>query len=180
MLRKFVDRNSDDWDQYIGLLMAAYRSTTHPSTGFSPNEMMLGRQVTLPIDVLFPLPRTERQQEPPEYVANLREKMENCYELARAQLKLAAERQKKDYDTRIVEHIYKKGDLVYKRNPSQKKLERPWDGPFIVLKCVSPSVYLIKGKRKTTIVHHDRLKPCSLEKNDLPKWARKIVAQCKE
>ena len=175
MLKKFVDRNSDDWDQYIGLLMAAYRSTKHPSTGYSPNEMMLGRQVTLPVDVMFPLPKSDNAQEPSDYVYNLRQKMEECYELARKQLKVAASRQKRDYDSRIKEYEYKPSDLVYKRHPSPKKMERPWDGPFVVVKMVSPSVYLIQGKRKTTVVHHDRLKPCNMAQEDLPVWVKKVV-----
>ena len=84
--------------------------------------------------------------------------------------------------SRIEENMYKRGDLVYmyKLSPSRKKLERRWDGPFVVIKCVSPSVYLLQGKKKTIIVHRDRLKPCKLEENDLPKWARKVVAHCRE
>ena len=85
--------------------------------------------------------------------------------------------------SRIEENMYKRGDLVYmyKLSPSQKKLERQWDGPFVVIKCVSPSAYLLTGKKKTIIVDRDRLKPCTkLEENDLPRWARKVVAHCRE
>ena len=83
--------------------------------------------------------------------------------------------------SRIEENMYKRGDLVYiyKQSQSHKKLERPWEGPFIVRKCVSPSEYLLQGKKKTIIVHRDRLKPCLLEENDLPRWARKVVAHCR-
>ena len=81
----------------------------------------------------------------------------------------------------IEENMYQRGDLVYmyKQSPSQKKLEKPWDGPFIVIKCVSPPVYLLQGKKKTIIIHRDRLKPCKLE-DDLPRWAKKVVAHCRE
>ena len=82
----------------------------------------------------------------------------------------------------IDKYMYKRGDFVYtyKQSPSHKKLERPWEGPFIVRKCVSPSEYLLQGKKKTIIAHRDRLKPCLLEENDLPRWARKVVAHCRE
>ena len=82
----------------------------------------------------------------------------------------------------IDEYTYKRGDFVYtyKQSPSRKKLERPWEGPVIVRKCVSPSEYLLQGKKKTIIVHRDQLKPCLLKENDLPKWARKVVAHCRE
>ena len=73
MLKKFVDNNNEDWDQYLGLLMAAYRSTPHSSTGYSPNMMMFGREVTLPVDVIFPIPSQEASADEHEYVAKLRE-----------------------------------------------------------------------------------------------------------
>ncbi|CAG2216203.1 unnamed protein product [Mytilus edulis] len=33
MIRSFVNKNANDWDLHIGILMAAYRSTVHPATG---------------------------------------------------------------------------------------------------------------------------------------------------
>ncbi|VDI50045.1 Hypothetical predicted protein [Mytilus galloprovincialis] len=44
MIKTFVNKNVTNWDEYINLLLAAYRSTPHPATGFSPNYMMLGRE----------------------------------------------------------------------------------------------------------------------------------------
>ena len=178
MLKKFVDKNCDNWDQYLGLLMAAYRSTPHSSTGYSPNMMMFGREVTLPVDVIFPLPRHEASVNEHEYVSMLREKMEECYEIARKQLAAASVRQKRDYDSRIVETVYKRGDVVYKKCAPVKKLEKIWDGPYIVLKILSPSVYLIQGRKKTLVTHHDRLKRCLIIKEELPRWARKVVSDC--
>ena len=33
--------------------MMAYRSSVHESTSFSPNEMMLGREALLPLDLVI-------------------------------------------------------------------------------------------------------------------------------
>ena len=52
-LSKFVSLNQKDWDQQLPLLMMAYRSSVHESTGFTPNEMMLGRAVLLPLDLVI-------------------------------------------------------------------------------------------------------------------------------
>ena len=60
MMLSFIDLNKADWDLYIPLLTAAYRSTVHPATGFSPNFLMLGREVNLPVHVVFPTPRVRR------------------------------------------------------------------------------------------------------------------------
>ena len=52
-LSKFVNLNQKDWDQQLPLLMMACRSSVHESTGFTPNEMMLGRAVLLPLDLVI-------------------------------------------------------------------------------------------------------------------------------
>ena len=177
MLMKFVNQNTDNWDQYIGLLLAAYRSTPHPSTGYTPNMMMFGREVNLPADVVFPFPHEDAPKDVHDYVHELRSKMEKCFHLSRQHLQSAAARQKHDYDSRIQENKYQIGDLVYKRCVNVKKLQKPWDGPYIIKKLMSNCVYLIQGRSKTTIVHHDRLKVCQLDNENIPKWAKQLRAQ---
>ena len=75
----------------------------------------------------------------------------------RKNLKSATERQKRDYDSRIVENVYQRGDIVYKREGAGKKLGPKYAGPFIVIECLSPSHYKIQGKRVTLVVHQGRL-----------------------
>ena len=71
MIRSFIASNIYDWDVHIPLLTAAYRSTRHPATGFTPNKLMLGREVNLPIDILYPRPSSLEPLESHEYVAQL-------------------------------------------------------------------------------------------------------------
>ncbi|CAC5382091.1 unnamed protein product [Mytilus coruscus] len=56
MIQNFVNKNVNEWDVYIGKLMSAYRNMIHPATGFTPNMMMLGREVILPDHIIFPFP----------------------------------------------------------------------------------------------------------------------------
>ncbi|XP_067288440.1 uncharacterized protein [Pseudorasbora parva] len=49
MLRKFVSDTGADWDQWLPYLMFAYREVPQSSTGFSPFEMLYGRQVRGPL-----------------------------------------------------------------------------------------------------------------------------------
>ena len=60
MLTKFVSSDQRDWDQKLPLLMLAYRSSEHESTGYSPNKMMLGRETELPADLLYGPPPENR------------------------------------------------------------------------------------------------------------------------
>ncbi|PJE77950.1 hypothetical protein CI610_03121 [invertebrate metagenome] len=49
MLFAFVAENLRDWDEHINLLMMVYRSSSHEFTGVSPCEMVLGRNINLPV-----------------------------------------------------------------------------------------------------------------------------------
>ena len=124
MIRSFVSLNKLEWDHHIPLLTAAYRSTVHPATGFTSNKLMLGREVNLPVDLLYPRPSVKDYPEVHEYVSTLRDRMEECHDIARKCLKKAAERQGRYHDTRINENLYSPGDLVYKWSPMQKKTQK--------------------------------------------------------
>ena len=125
MIRSFVDKNATNWDLYIGILMAAYRSTPHPATGYSPNMLMLGREVVMPNQLLFPLPSSHTYLDPDFYVASIKDKLEEIYHTVRKNLNMSAVTQKKNYDTRISQTQFSRGTLVYKfNNVSSKSLRR--------------------------------------------------------
>ena len=171
MIKTFVQENPRDWDLYIDLLMAAYRSTVHPATGFTPNKMMFGREVNLPIHIIYPIPDDENSSiYSTEYVREMKDKLEQLYEMVRGNLGEATLRQKKDYDTRLSQNRFSPGTLVYKLKPVHKKLETAWAGPYVILEELSSVVYKIRHKDQTEVVHHDRLKPCHVK--DIPKWAK--------
>ncbi|CAC5418995.1 unnamed protein product [Mytilus coruscus] len=56
MLSIYVDERQKNWDQYLAVLMMAYRSSVHQSTGGSPCNMMLGREITPPVDLVLGVP----------------------------------------------------------------------------------------------------------------------------
>ena len=56
MLSLFAHENPQDWDDHIPYLLMAYRATEHASTKCSPNLLMLGREITCPIDLIAGLP----------------------------------------------------------------------------------------------------------------------------
>ena len=55
-LAKFVDYHQRDWDEHIPYLMLAYRSAVHESTGCTPAKVVFGRDLRLPVDLLFGRP----------------------------------------------------------------------------------------------------------------------------
>ncbi|XP_063411880.1 protein NYNRIN-like [Mytilus trossulus] len=82
MIKTFVNKNVTNWDEYINLLLAAYRSTPHPATGFSPNNMMLGREVNIPLNLMF-RSHERRTENNEDYISTIKSHFQNVYEIAR-------------------------------------------------------------------------------------------------
>ena len=129
-------------------VMMAYRSSVQASTGNSPNQMMFGREVKLPIDlVLGPPPETYESSE--EYIHELRRQIDKVHNLARENLKVSSSNQKKQYDHRSKEVGFSEGDLVWYYCPARKKglspkLQKKWSGPYTVTRRISDILYEIK------------------------------------
>lgn len=177
MVRCYVDGNQKNWDEHLPLLTAAYRSSPHACTGFTPNRMMLGREVHQPQSVSLGVAEANRvRSSPAEYVASLEEQLRETHELAREHLKVAQRKQKRDYDLRAQQRAYQAGDLVYVRDSTRKrgqspKLQPPWKGPSLVTERIGPVLYRVRDKRSSRVLHHDRLLPCSSDV--VPAWMRR-------
>ena len=52
MLKARVEDNPATWDEHLDLCMMAYRSSVHSSTGHNPFELMFGREMRIPLDVM--------------------------------------------------------------------------------------------------------------------------------
>ena len=53
MLSKVIDENHKNWDDCLPLVMTAYHSSIHKSTGDSPVRLMLGRDIQMPVDLVL-------------------------------------------------------------------------------------------------------------------------------
>ena len=68
MLSKFFQESQQNLDQILPLLAMVYRSTIHESNGCTPNELMFGRDVRPPVDLMFGSPPVSVA--PPDSTAN--------------------------------------------------------------------------------------------------------------
>ena len=84
--------NGRDWDRWLPYLLFAYREVPQASTGFSPFELLYGRQVRGPLDVLretWEGPATPKTQSILAHVLTMRAKMEEMTEMVQANLEKA-------------------------------------------------------------------------------------------
>lgn len=164
MLSAVVEPDQRDWDLHLPYVTAAYRATRHPATGFSPNFLVFGREVTLPVDVMYGPPPGETSQEVGPYAADVRTKLQGAFQAAFARLNRVADRQKQRYDQQVHVSTFKEGDAAWMFSPvktvgKSPKLQRWWTGPWVVQEVVVPGVYRMKWGQKKKVVHGDLLKP---------------------
>ena len=167
MLSAFVSDHQRDWDQYVPLVMMAYRSSVHDSINTSASMMMLGREIQLPIDLIFGSPDSERNEYVygSLYAKELQERLIEVHEFARKRMKIASDAMKRKYDLKSNLREFNIDDSVWVYDPIRKvgvnpKLQRPWKGPFKVVEKSSDILYMVKQspRHKPRIVHHDKLR----------------------
>lgn len=165
MLASFVSQNQKDWDEYLPLLMLAYRSAQHEATGVSPCQMMLGRHVSLPADLVLGRAEPENSLNMSEYAYKLSQTLEQIHNFARSKIEIASEKMLREYNSKINFNVYTEGDAVwyYAHNVSKlgsPKLQCHWVGPYTVVKRINSIIYKIrKAKGKPKVVHYNLLKP---------------------
>ena len=149
-----------DWDQCLPFIAMAYRATPQASTGFSPNFLMFGRELAMPIDIMLPIQK-ETQTTPAGYATKLRERLQFAYDPMRKTLKTSVERQKRLYNQRVFGEPFKVGDLVWCADKTRKKgispkLQPKWKGPGIITAVYNDVVVRVQfSPKKILILHSD-------------------------
>lgn len=164
MLAMYVNENRSDWDDHLPYVMMAYRAATHESTKFTPNKLMFGREVSLPIDVIAGDPNVPKQTVCPiEYVEWVKNALQNAYQIAHENIETSFQTHKRYYDVKLKARAFNEGQLVWYWYPptAKQKLGLGWTGPFEINKKISDITYQIKSKEtgKLKIVHVNNLKP---------------------
>ena len=159
MLRKVAVEEGKDWDKFLPYLLFAYREVPQSSTGFSPFELLYGRTVRGPLDVLRESWEGGRRSSESvvSHVLSMREKLEKMAELVQENLAKAQKQQKRWYDQNARQRELKAGDqvLVLLLTLTHKLLAQ-WQGPYQVLKKVGEVDYLVDrhDRRKRRRIFH--------------------------
>ena len=141
------------------------RYVPQASTGISPFELLYGRDVRGPLDVLKESWEAESKEGESvlSYVLLMRERLGAMTELVQTKLGEAHKSQKQWYDRTARSRQFTVGDEVLVLLPtSTKRLLAQWQGPYQVTRRVSKVNYEVdmkdKNKRKR-VFHVNMLKP---------------------
>ena len=141
----------NDWDRYLPALLFAVREIPQESLGFSPFELLYGRNVRGPMQILRELWSVEETDEHArltyQYVIDLRERLEKTCKLAQDNVRKLDIKQNAFYDKRARSRKFDVGDKVLLLLPSESnKVLLQWNGPYEVLEVVNAMNYKINVK----------------------------------
>ena len=118
MLKK-AQGDRKDWDKYLKYLLFAYRSAPHSVTGFTPFELIYGRDVRGPLEMLKcawldgELPEKSLH----DWVEQLKDRMEVMSQLASSREKAAKVKMKSNYDKKAKPRTLEVGSMALMRVP---------------------------------------------------------------
>ena len=163
MLSAYVNENHRNWDEQIPYVLMAYRSVEHETTGM----LMLGREVSTPLDLLYEMPSGIKPIPDHEWVWVLRERLEIAHSIVRDNTGKAIKRQKQIHDKRNSYEQFEIGGDVYVLFPVKKagtssKLTSYWRGPYKILGKVSEVLYKVNCGPGVIVqvIHCDRIRKC--------------------
>jgi predicted aspartyl protease len=180
-LSKVIERENE-WDRMLPIVAMYYRASCHRATGVSPALLALGRELRLPVDVMYPTGPVEKVSMP-EYLEKLEERMNVAAEFARRHMEM-------DWQSRQNNNgfwsNYKDLDLdknVYIFRPviprgKSFKLARHWWGPYKVLEKINSHLYRINmgGRNGVQVIHRAHIfQPHDIE--EVEEGARNLPCQ---
>lgn len=171
VLAMFVSENKDDWDDHLPYVTMAYRSSVQESTKCTPNLVMLGREISLPLDIMA---GTHQYPSAPDcqilYIEWLKSAMQRAFDTTYENLHLSFNKQKKYHDVKLKHRLFEIGDKVLRWYPplANQKLGLGWVGPYSITRKLSDITYEIQNCQnlKTVVVHVDHLKILHVRHNN--------------
>ena len=121
MFRTYCNQSSD-WEQWLPLLLYAYRSSTHTSTKCSPYLLMFGREPSLPVNT------SELAHDTQSYSQQIQRKLAQMFELVELHLIESGSSEKAYYDSKSASRLpFLRGSHVWLSVPSAGKLDPKWE-----------------------------------------------------
>ncbi|CAG2207589.1 unnamed protein product [Mytilus edulis] len=171
MLSAYVNDNHDDWDEYLPYVMMAYRSAEHETTGYTPNYLMFGREVSTPLDIMYEMPQAQKEVPTNKWAWKMKERMESAHSIVRRNTETAMRRQKRYHDLKLSWQKFEKNDEVYVYFPVRKSGRSPkftsfWRGPFKIIDRCTEVTYRVNCayRGKEQVIHVDRIRKKNMQR----------------
>ena len=167
-LRTYINKDQLNWPSLLPSIMMAFRSSPcTESTGFSPYQLVCGRNMNLPIDTSL-VPKPSLGANVQQYFEQLISRLKIVKELARSNMENAQAKAKHIHDAQAREPTYNVGDRVLLKKEKipqglSTKLTDKFDGPFQITETGPNYTYKLRNlndqKVMKSLVNAKRLKP---------------------
>ncbi|KAL1251468.1 hypothetical protein QQF64_019264 [Cirrhinus molitorella] len=162
MLRRVAAEDRRDWDLMLPYVLFGIREVSQASTGFTPFELLFGRQ---PRGLLDVAKEGWEQQPTPhrtvvEHVKQMRDRLDRVMPLVREHLTKAQQAQQRQYNRAAQPREFQHGDRVMVLVPTAAcKFLATWQGPYTILEKIGPVNYRLRqtGRRRETQLYHVNL-----------------------
>ncbi len=162
MLRRVAADDRRDWDKMLPYVLFGIREVPQASTGFTPFELLFGRQPRGLLDVAREAweHQLAAHRSTLEHVREMRERIDRVMPLVREHLTKAQQAQQRHYDRAAQPQEFQPGDHVMVLVPTTAcKFLATWQGPYTVTEKVGPVTYRVRqpGRRKEDQLYHINL-----------------------
>ncbi len=159
MLKKYVATNQKDWDIKLPLVLMAARATPHQSTGVPPFTLMTGRNMTLPLHLVYQPSDLNlvTAYTTHQFLKELHQQLRTTFIFAQQQLQRSTEGRKAYYDKKAPHLELNVGDKVWYYSYARPRQNTPhclskkflphWTGLHEIVHKLSSVAYQIKIKQ---------------------------------
>jgi len=164
---KLVCPNQTEWAKFIAPILYSYRASVVIPLGISPFEALVGKQMSMGIDLQL-LQESENAPSTSVHVVDLISKLKLIQDIVQQNMTDSGQRVKQFYDVTTQTPQITVGSKVLLHSsvikPGQSaKFHKPWDGPYLVTsKSDDGLLYTLRhcntGKPLRTAVHANRVK----------------------
>ena len=168
-LAKFTEKHNE-WDKLLNELCFALRTAVNKSTGYTPARLLMGKELSAPLDIVLATSSGPRLE--PNYgksATDLALKLHNTVQYCAENRMIASEQQKFYYDQNRREIKFDVGDLVLCKahhlssaiNKFTAGFAPKRDGPYEIMEFHSPNNYLLgdpETKKTISIVSVDKIR----------------------
>lgn len=166
MIRK-SSQEKNQWDLYLPYACFAFRDTTHSATGYTPFQLLFGRDVRGPLSLLYEqLTKPSMGTQPVvDYVDSLKTRLRDAWRLAAERDRVAKAEGKIKFDKNAKSRSFEVGDQVLVMSLTNK-LDNQWMSPYTIaekMNEVTYKVHMPDRRKKSRLFHVNGIKPWHAE-----------------
>ena len=169
-LRKHAATYGNQWDKYLYGVLYAYRNIPQESTGEKPSYLLYGMDLHTPSEAAILPPSPTGWVDTDDYREQVTLSLSVARDNAVKSIRKAQQRYKRQYDRNTKAATFAVGQWVLVRFPADesgknRKLPRPWHGPYRVTSVKNPDVSVVKvyfPQEKQIVIHQSRVKHCPM------------------